>query len=66
MNHLIFYNGKDPCFSLWKQEFDGCHAISEAMKMAGWTVVWMIYMNGECWPMYGYKKAFEEYKNLDK
>lgn len=64
MNNLIFHNGKDPAFSIWKQEFDGCHEISKAMKAAGWTVVWFIHAQGETYPMNGYEIACKEYKEM--
>jgi hypothetical protein len=65
MNCLLFYNGKDPAFSIWDDNMDACMTLVRAMKRIGWKFVWTVHTSTGSWPLPRYEKEYEEWKKLE-
>jgi hypothetical protein len=62
MNHLLWYNGKDDAGSAWGMSTNSAAVLADALKAAGYKVVWMIHSTVDAQPMIGYEDALEEYR----
>lgn len=62
MNRLLWWNSQDDAGGVWLADLNSAQQIAEAMKVAGWNVVWTIHSTDGVRPMDGYATALAEWQ----
>lgn len=61
MNSLLFYNDKDWAQGIWTDNQDAAQIVADAVKAAGYKVVWMVHGHDSVRPMTGYEDAYKRW-----
>jgi len=62
MNEIFWYDGKNPCHSVWTSDVDAAYTLADALQKIGKKVVWMQHTLDTVRPKTGFEKAYEQWK----